>query len=155
MSYSRQTVIDVPWSIWVVVALGLFVAEIFTPGFVLACFGVAALVAGLLSFLGAGLQGQIVTFSISTLVVFFGIRTLFLKHFDISIPRIRTNVDSLIGKIGRVSERINPAANSGRVIVGGEDWKGVSIGGSIIEIGKEVKVLKVEGTKVFVKPLEK
>jgi membrane protein implicated in regulation of membrane protease activity len=111
-------VVGVPWYIWIISALGLFIAEIFTPGFVLACFGVASLVTGLLSFLGVGLQGQIVTFSISTIVVFFGIRPVFLKYFDTSI---RT----------------------------------VSIEGTTIEVGEKVTVIRVEGTKVFVKPLAK
>lgn len=141
-----------PWYIWIISAVGLFIAEIFTPGFLLACFGVASLVTGLLSFLGVGLQAQIVTFSVSTLVVFFGIRPVFLKYFDASI---RTNVDALIGKTGRVTERIDPETNSGRVIVGGEDWKGALIGERIIEVGEEVTVIRVEGAKVFVKPLAK
>jgi len=150
--YEQAGVISVPWYIWTISALGLFIAEIFTPGFLLACFGVASLVTGLFSFLGVGLQGQIVTFSISTLVVFFGLRRVFLKYFDTSI---RTNVDALIGKTGRVTERIDPETNRGRVTIGGEDWKGASTGESPIEVGEEVSVIRVEGTKVFVKPLAK
>jgi len=141
-----------PWYIWIISALGLFIAEIFTPGFLLACFGVASLVTGLISFLDVGLQGQIVTFSISSLVVFFGIRPFLIKHFDASI---RTNIDALIGKKGRVTERIDPGTSSGRVTIGGEDWKGASIGESAIEVGEEVSVIRVEGTKVFVKPIAK
>lgn len=141
-----------PWYIWIISALCLFIAEIFTPGFVLACFGVASLVTGLISFLRVGLQGQIVTFSIFSLVVFFGIRPFLINYFDASI---RTNVDRLIGKTGRVTQRIDSAANSGRVIVGGEDWRGASIGENTIEVGEEVSVIRVEGTKVFVKPTAK
>jgi membrane protein implicated in regulation of membrane protease activity len=139
------------WHIWVIVAIALFIGEIFTPGFVLACFGVACLASGLVSFFKMGYKIQIITFSISTLVVFFGIRPLFLKYFYSSAEKIKTNIDVLVDKTGLVSEKIDPSTNKGRVIVGGEDWKALSIDESVIEVGEKIAVIKVEGTKLFVK----
>jgi len=143
------------WHIWVIVAIVLFIAEIFTTGFLLACFGVACLATGLISFFELGVKVQIITFSILTLVVFFGIRPFVLKYFYSSTGKIKTNVDALVGKTGIVSERIDPSTNKGRVIIGGEDWKGLSIGGSVIEIGQKITVVKVAGTKLLVKPVSK
>lgn len=143
------------WHIWVIVAIVLFIAEIFTPGFLLACFGVACLAAGLVSFFGLRIEVQIITFSISTIVVFFGIRPFMLKYFYSSAAKIKTNVDALVGKTGIVSERIDPNTNKGRVIVGGEDWKGVSIDETVIEVGEKITVVKVDGTKLLVKHLSK
>ena len=44
------------------------------------------------------------------------------------------------------------STNSGRVVVGGEDWKGASLDEAVIAQGEKVTVVKVEGTKVLVKP---
>ena len=139
------------WHIWIIAAIALFIAEIFTPGFVLACFGIACLFSSLVSFLELGVKVQIITFSISTLIVFFGIRPLFLKHFYSSQRKTKTNVDALVDKTGLVSEKIDPAGNKGRVIVGGENWRGISVDETVIEPGKRIVVIGVEGTKLLVK----
>jgi len=141
------------WHIWIIAAIALFIAEIFTPGFVLACFGIACLISGLVSFFDLGFKIQIVTFSISTLIVFFGIRPLVLKHFYSSQGKIKTNIDALVDKTGLVSEKIDPVATKGRVMVGGEDWRGISVDGTVIEPDKRIVVIGVEGTKLLVKPI--
>lgn len=143
------------WHIWVIAAIVLLIAEIFTPGFLLACFGVGCLASGLVSFLGMGFEIQIATFCASALAVFFGIRPFLLKYFYSSADKIETNVDALIGKTGLVSERIDPRTNKGRVIIGGEDWRGVSIDETVIEVGEKITVVRVEGTKLFVKVVSK
>lgn len=139
------------WHIWVIVAMGLFIAEIFTPGFVLACLGIGCLASGLVSFYHASAQIQILTFSVTTLAVFVVVRPFFYKYLYSTAPKIRTNVDALVGKAGFVSERIEPKVNRGRVLVEGEDWKGVAIDETIIEVDTRVTIVKVEGTRVFVK----
>jgi membrane protein implicated in regulation of membrane protease activity len=141
------------WQIWVIAAVVLFIAEIFTPGLLLASLGVACLAAGLVSYLGMGIEAQVIVFCVSALVAFFGIRPFFVKHAYFSDTKIKTNVDALIGKTGRVVETIDLSQNKGRVIVGGENWKGVSIDETVIEAGEKVTVVKVEGTKLFVKRL--
>jgi len=137
------------------ISIVLFIGEIFTPGFLLACFGIACLFSGLTSFFGMGIKTQIIVFSISTLAVFFGIRPFVLKYFYTSTGKIRTNVDALVGKTGFVSERIDPSTNKGRVIIGGEDWKALSIDETVIEIGEKIIVVKVDGVKLLVKKFSK
>jgi len=63
---------------------------------------------------------------------------------------VRTNVDALIGRIGTVSERIDPVTGKGRVLVEGEDWRGASIMDTPIDAGDRVMVVRVEGTTLFV-----
>lgn len=143
------------WHLWIISALVLFIVEIFTPGFLVACFGISCLVTGLVAFLGMGIKVQIIILSVSTLAVFFGIRPLILKYFYSSAKDIKTNVHALIDKTGRVLERIDPMTDKGRVIIGGEDWKAVSIDETTIEKDNKIIVVKVEGTKLFVKPVSK
>ena len=60
----------------------------------------------------------------------------------------------MIGKTGRVTEVIDEEINSGRVFVGGDDWKAIALDGSIIEKNSKVEVVRVEGAKVYVKPIQ-
>ncbi|MCD5406651.1 MAG: NfeD family protein [Desulfotomaculum sp.] len=141
------------WQMWLIMAVVLFIAEIFTPGFLLACLGVACLMAGLMAYLGLGLEVQIIAFSVSALAVFFGIRPLLKKHSYFSESKLKTNVAALVDKTGIVVEKIDPVQNKGRVVVGGENWKGVSIDGTMLKEGAKVTVVRVEGTKLLVKRL--
>jgi membrane protein implicated in regulation of membrane protease activity len=137
--------------IWLALGIIFLIAEIATPGgFVLACFGIGCFVTGFFAFVGFSFSVQILIFSIASLALFFSIRRLFPKLFPQSANQIKTNVDALTGKIGVVSEMIDPTTGKGRVVVGGEDWKGVSVNDTVIESGKKVRVIRVEGTKVIV-----
>ena len=140
------------WQIWVVTAIALFVIEIFTPSFVLACFGISALTAGTAAYFSANLQVQIAVFAAATFLLFWMIRPIFLKHLDSAGNEASTNVKALIGRRGIVSDRIDPVTEEGRVNVGGENWWAVSP--QEIEAGCKVEVVRVEGTKLHVKKVE-
>ena len=138
------------WQTWVVVGVILLIFEIFTPGFVTACFGIGCLAAGLASYLEFGYIVQTVIFCVVSVVLFLAIRPLVKKHLYKTGENIKTNVDALIGLVGLVDETIDPNTDSGRVRVGGDDWRALSFDDVLIEKGKKVVVKKVEGTKIFV-----
>lgn len=89
-----------------------------------------------------------------TIVVFLTLRPLFLKYLD-SETGIKTNTEALIGKQGYVLERIDPSVRSGRITVGGEDWKAVSIDDAVIEAGRRIEVIRVDGTRLIVREISK
>jgi membrane protein implicated in regulation of membrane protease activity len=139
------------WLIWLVAAIILLIAEIFTAGFLLACFSVGAVAAGVFALLGVGLSIQLLTFAIVTAIVFFAIRPLVIKKMaakDVGIP---TNVDALIGCKAKVLQSIDPIEGSGRVKVKGEEWSASSEDDSVINEGNSVVVVSVSGAKVIVK----
>jgi len=140
------------WHTWVIVAIVLFILEIFTPGFVLACFAIGSLAAALMDYLGLGTGYQIAAFSIVSIALFYMIRPLVKKHLYKDGENEKTNVDVLVGLVGIVDEKIDPVEHTGRVNVGGDNWMAVSVDDSAIEKGKKVEVKKVEGIKVFVAP---
>ncbi|MBN1594129.1 MAG: NfeD family protein [Candidatus Coatesbacteria bacterium] len=144
------------WHIWVIIGVALLIAEIFTPGFVLACFGVGCLVAALFAAFDLGLTVEVIIFCIASVVAFFAVRPLFVKRFYRSDnDAARTNVDALVGKQGMVAERIDPSQNVGRINLGGDSWKAISEDGAVIERGEKVEVTRVEGTKLYVKEIPK
>lgn len=142
------------WHIWVIIALVLVVVEIFTQGFAVFCLALGAVAAAVAAALSAGIEGQLIWFSIITLVSFVTVRPLLLKAFRKSKNGRLSGVDALKGREGIVSERISPAANTGRVAIDGDDWKAVSADGGELEKGEKVTVIDVDSVvlKVAGKP---
>lgn len=139
------------WHGWIIAALLLFIAELFVPGFWLACVAIGALLAGIVALLPIGLPLQVVTFTVGTMASFMGVRPFLVRHFQLGHGTgVRTNVDALLGKTGLVSERIDPATRKGRVIVDGEDWRGATMDNTALEPGTRITVLQVDGTTLLV-----
>jgi membrane protein implicated in regulation of membrane protease activity len=143
------------WHYWVIAGIVLLILEIFTPAFLLASFGIAALCAALAAYLGAATEIQILVFAIASLVFFFGVRPLYFKLFKrFDSPR-RTGVEALIGQSGLVIETIDGAAGTGRVKIGGEDWRAIHENESTVSAGTQVIVTRVEGASVYVQNADK
>ncbi|HYS20934.1 MAG TPA: NfeD family protein [Gemmatimonadales bacterium] len=146
------------WQIWTIIGVLLLVAEMFAPGFWLACVAIGCFVAGLAGLAPVGLTGQVIAFAVSTLASLVGIRPFLRRHFRLEPGTgVRTNVDALLGKTGVVTERIDAGggaggvgARSGRVIVEGENWRGASVDGAVLEPGTRVMVVQVDGTTLMV-----
>lgn len=143
----------ITWHIWVIGAIILCIFEMLVPVFVLASLGAGCLLASFAAALHLGINIQISAFILGTLGAFFGIRPIFSRYCYRASPGVKTNVDALIGKTGRVTEAIDDELNSGRVLVGGDDWKAVSEDGRTIEINSKVVVIRVEGSKIYVRAI--
>jgi len=143
------------WHTWIIVAVLLFIVEIFIPTFLATCLAIGCIAAGLFSFFDAGIKMQLVAFSVGTLVAFFGARPFMLKYAHRKSGMLKTNTDALVGKVGRVTETIDGSRNLGRVAVGGDDWKAEAENEAIINEGERVEVVKVDSTILFVKPISK
>ena len=140
------------WHIWVIIALVLFIIEIFIPTILPACFAIGCIFAGVVSAFDYGIKIQLIAFSIGALVAFFGVRPFVLKFFY--RKKRETNVDALIGKVGRVTETINVSKNEGRIVVEGDDWKAETEGDEIVNAGEKVEVIQVNSTILIVKPIK-
>jgi membrane protein implicated in regulation of membrane protease activity len=143
------------WHIWIIIAVLLFILEIFTAAFLAACVAIGCIVAGLISYFDFGLSIQLIAFSVGTLASFFTVRPLMLKYAYRNREEVKTNVDALSGKIAKVIVTINNSQNEGRVKVEGDDWKAESENNEIINIGEKVEILKVKSTILIVKPITK
>lgn len=141
------------WHFWIIVGLILLIVEIFTPGFILASFGIAGIFTAIFAAFGFGFKMQLLIFGIFTLIIFFTIRPLLKKYFYRYDDPLRTNVHGLIGRTGKVLEEINNAENHGRVQIGGEDWRARSKNEEVIAAGTLVKVVAIEGATVFVEKI--
>lgn len=142
-----------PWHAWIIAGVVLLIVEVVTPGFVVACFGIGCLVAGLVSPLGVGLLWEIVVFCVASLVLLVTLRPLVARHLAPKGGELKTNVDALVGKRGVVTEAIEPVRDTGRVLVGGDDWRAASEAEDPIAAATPVVVVRVDGARVIVKPV--
>lgn len=143
------------WHIWIIVAVLLFIVEIFTPAFLAACLAIGCIVAGIFSYFDFGMKIQLFAFSIGTLLSFFGVRPFILKYGHKKSNDIKTNVNALVGKIGKVTVTIDNYQNQGRITVEGDDWKAETENNEILNAGEKVEILKVNSTILTVKSIKK
>ncbi len=142
------------WHLWVIAGVVLVAAEVFTPGFVVACIGLGAFVAAVPAALGASLAWQLAAFCAAALVILWFARPVLARWFHTPDRPVRTNVSALIGRPGRVVQPISAAA-PGRVVVDGEDWRALPTGARPFAQGDDVRVTRIDGNTLFVEPWPK
>jgi len=143
------------WVLWCILGAILIVAEIFTSGFVLLWFGIAALVAAFAGLLGVeSLALQFLIFAVVSIALTAASRTIFINYFsrEKTGQSLRTGVDALPGKIGTVVSSSKGALQEGAVKVFGSTWTAYpAIGEPPLEAGERVCVDSVEGASIYVK----
>jgi membrane protein implicated in regulation of membrane protease activity len=140
---------DVGFLVWIVIAIGLAIGEVLTPGlFFLGPLALAAGAAALASALGAGAVWSVVVFVLCSLVSLAFLRPIARRH--VRMPALsRTGVDALVGKKATVTRRVD--ARGGRVRIGGEEWSARAyLDGQVLEEGSTVDVIQIEGATALV-----
>jgi membrane protein implicated in regulation of membrane protease activity len=137
------------WLLWIAAAGVLGVAEMLTLGLFLAPFALAALVAGALAVLGAGISVSVAVFAVASLLLMFSVRPLVLAR--LSPPAgIRTGTAALIGSRAVVLERI-AFPHAGTVQITGEVWTARAYGeDEVIEPRTLVYVIVIRGAVALV-----
>ncbi len=138
------------WWVFVVVGIVLIIFEIFTPGFVIMWFGIAALVTAIPAYLNAPTWSIVLTYAVSLFVLTIYGRRITLKLFSKSSSNLKTNSNSIIGKKGFVVEDIDEMNSSGRVRVDNELWTAVSMKNEIIKKDTRIIVKEINGVKLVV-----
>lgn len=140
------------WQLWMIVAAIFVIGEMLTAGFFLFWFGVGAIVAGALAFLGFGSGVQWAGF-IGVSILLFALSRRFAEKFTQEQPP-GIGADRLIGKTGIVLEDIDNLKNTGKVRIDKDEWRADSSTGEVIGKDKRVKVVRLEGTHVVVEAIK-
>jgi membrane protein implicated in regulation of membrane protease activity len=137
------------WVIWAIVAVGLAVGEIFTPGlFVLGPVALAAVAALLVAAVGAGAVVQLIVFIAGALASLAFLRPLARAHLRMPAA-LRTGSAALVGAKATVLKRVDD--NGGLVRIGGEDWTARPyMDGEVFEPGAKVEVAEIKGATALV-----
>lgn len=139
--------------VWLVMLVIFLVTEAATVSMVSAWFAGGALAALIVCFLGGPAWLQALVFFTVSIVLLALLRPLARKYFQ---PRlIKTNADSLVGSTCLVVEAIDNLTGTGRVKVGDVTWSARSQRGDPIPAGEQVKILKIQGVKVYVEEVKK
>ena len=141
-------------------AIVLFgVAEVVTEGMISIWF-VAGSLAGLVTCMSGWALGglspeatQVLVFAVVSAAALVLTRPL-VRRF-MTRPHIPTNLDRVLGMVGKVTEAVDNERASGAVYVDGKTWTARSADGTVIPAGTQVKVQKIEGVKLLVQYSEK
>lgn len=137
------------WHWWMYAAIIMFILEIFTPGFIAACIGIGAASASLAAYIGINLDGQLISFALTSLLSLFVIRPLLYKNKN-NNDKIKTNTDALIGRYAIVTQAIDNSKNKGRVSIDGDVWRAKAEFDQTIQTNEKVIVTSIESTIVTV-----
>jgi membrane protein implicated in regulation of membrane protease activity len=136
------------WAVWVVIAAVLAVGEVFTLTFLLGLIAVAALAAGLVALIGAGVLVQLLVFIAVSIASLALIRPVAKAHLR-TPARLRTGTAALVGAKAVVLERVDD--DGGLVRIGGEEWSARAfLEGQVIEPGTRVEVAQIQGATALV-----
>ena len=137
-----------PWVLWLIAALVLGVGEIATTGLFLAPFAVGALVAALLSAIGAGSVISLAVFVAVSVVLLGALRPIARAHLR-QPARLRTGTAALIGRTATVVERIT--SDEGCIKLEGEICRARPYDeDEVIEPGAHVHVIEIRGVTALV-----
>jgi len=148
---------NVAWILWLVIGVGLIIAEIFTLGFVLFWFGIGALAAAIVGFLGLGLGWQFGAFAFVSIALTAMSRTIFARYLPHNEGNaMKSGMDSLPGKIGTVSTASKGALNEAAVKVFGSTWTAFPVDGETeLSEGEKVEVVEIKGSSIYVRRVSK
>lgn len=134
---------------WAAAIVVFAVLEAATAQLVSIWFVIGAIAALIASLLGAGIAVELVVFIAVTILALVITRPLVRKYIH---PKAqRTNADKAVGQVGIVIEDINNIDAKGQVKVDGQIWTARSADGSLISVGSEIIIDKIEGVKLIVK----
>lgn len=139
--------------LWLVLLILAVVIEVFSMGLTSIWFAGGALIAILAAFVNAPIWLQIVLFFLVSFALLFFTRPVAVKYFN--KDRVRTNVESLVGRQAIVTSEIDNLQGIGQVIVGGQEWSARSADDKLrIAKGGVVIVMAIQGVKLIVRPDE-
>lgn len=135
--------------IWIILFIVLLLIELFTVGLTTIWFAIGALAAAAANALGAGLIVQIIVFLVISVILLIFTRPLAAKHLN--KKRIKTNYESKIGEIIRISEKVDNINQSGKSVVDGQEWTvRTKTDSEILEKGDLAKIVSISGVKLIV-----
>ena len=138
------------WIIWLILCAAFIIAEIFTASFFAGPIGFSCLVAAVLAHFKFSGTVQLLSFSITSIILLVAIRPIWLRMLDGDDPDLLSGPDAYVGETGEVIETVDTAKGTGRIRLGSENWVAISDKNIIIESGTRATVVRMDGTKVVI-----
>ena len=139
----------IPSAVWLLLLVILVAGEAITVGLTFIWFAVGAMGGLLTAVLGGEIWLQVVVFLLLSAVTLILVRPAAAKLLTPGISP--TNADRVLSQIALVTEEIDNIAETGQVKLFGQVWTARSENGDVIPVQSRVRILRIEGVKVFVK----
>lgn len=135
--------------LWLVILILSICVEVATLGLASIWFAGGALAAIIAAALHAPTVLQVVIFFVVSVVLLSFTRPIAVKYFN--KDRVRTNVESLVGKQAIVTNEIDNLQAIGQVVVGGQEWSARCVDeDKKIPTGAVVRIMSISGVKLVV-----
>lgn len=142
------------WMLWLIVGIIFSVCEVFYSGFFLIWFAIGAFCTIIISFFTQNILYQSIVFLVVSITLLLTLTKYFTRKF-LSKNYTATNIDSLIGKTGIVTQDIGKDNfEAGLVKLDGEIWTAVSENGAAIAKGSTVVIQQIKGVRLIVTQTE-
>ena len=137
-------------TLWLVVLIVSIGVEVATLGLTSIWFAGGAIVAVIAAAFHTPVWLQILLFFVISLLLLFFTRPVAVRYFN--KDRVRTNVESMIGRQAIVTSEIDNLQGIGQVTVGGQEWSArTEADGLKLQPGTVVDIVAVSGVKLIVK----
>lgn len=135
------------WMVLLILCIGI---EVLTLGLTTIWFAAGALVAIFAALLQAPIFIQVILFLVVSLLSLFFTRPIAVKYFN--RDRVKTNVESMVGRQAIVTGEIDNVQATGQVTVSGQEWSARSWDDKVrIPAGAVVVVVAISGVKLIVR----
>lgn len=140
------------WILWVGLMVVFGILELSTVNLVSIWFVAGSLVAMAAALLGASIWVQIVLCLITA-----GILLAFLQPFVrkfVTPKKTATNADMVLGREAYLTEAVDNIRGTGSLKLDGKEWTVRSMDQTVLPAGTLVKIVKLEGVKLYVTPVQ-
>jgi membrane protein implicated in regulation of membrane protease activity len=138
------------WEMWGISALLLLGGELWTQSFVLLWPALGAAATSVGAYLGLDEHGQLILFSVTSMVLLALSRTVFRKLLFPPSHEVLSNAEAIPGTTVLVLEAVGDQFHPGTVRLGGEVWSAYSADGRSFDKGNVARVARVDGLKLVI-----
>lgn len=137
------------WILWLIAAVALGVAEVFTGTFILLMLGAGAIGGAAVAGLGAPVWTQALVFALISLLSLALVRPTVQRHLHTHAESAPMGLEAIEGSAGLVLERID--MDHGLIKIDGELWSARPYDASqTFDAGDRVRVIEVRGATALV-----
>jgi membrane protein implicated in regulation of membrane protease activity len=138
---------------WLIAFIVLLAIEIMTVSLTTIWFAGGCIVAFIAALIGAEFELQISLFVVVSLVLLFFTRPAAARYLNNRTTK--TNVEGLIGKKARITEKVDNILGTGAAVINGQMWTARSTDDAVeIEKDRVVRIVSVSGVKLIVEKME-
>ncbi len=136
--------------VWLALFVILLIVELLTVGLTSIWFAGGALAALVLELLGVDLIWQIGAFILVSFVLVYFTRAFAVKY--VNAHHEKTNYEQAVGKIVRITQRVDDLAQTGKGILDGMEWTVRTDSKEVLEKDTLARVIRISGVKLIVEP---